>query len=167
MSQCKNPSCEKETVSVIGRRPKEFCSVECRTKFHNLKNKKEGAVRGRPAGSKNKPKTEPTPPQQTSRVNEDELKERIRINNLPENKEMIENMRNHIADKSHLEKYLPQSEEGFIGILPAIEKKDECKDVERDARKNVTMQTIKEATEWKPKLSPFMEQRRKNKGGLK
>lgn len=55
MSQkCKNPSCTKEVVSIEGRRPKEFCSVECRTKFHNSKNKKEGGKRGRPAGSKNK-----------------------------------------------------------------------------------------------------------------
>lgn len=54
MTKCKNPSCTKEVVSIEGRRPKEFCSVECRTKFHNSKNKKEGAKQGRPKGSKNK-----------------------------------------------------------------------------------------------------------------
>lgn len=54
-NKCKNPSCTKEVVSIEGRRPKEFCSVECRTKFHNAKNFK-GTGRGRPKGAKNKVK---------------------------------------------------------------------------------------------------------------
>lgn len=58
MTKCKTPSCTKEVGSIEGRRPKEFCSVECRTKFHNSKNKKEGSKRGRPAGAKNKSKDE-------------------------------------------------------------------------------------------------------------
>lgn len=53
MTKCKNPSCTNEVVSIEGRRPKEFCSVECRTKFHNAKNFK-GTGRGRPKGAKNK-----------------------------------------------------------------------------------------------------------------
>lgn len=55
MTKCKNPSCTNEVVSIEGRRPKEFCSVECRTKFHNAKNFK-GTGRGRPKGAKNKVK---------------------------------------------------------------------------------------------------------------
>lgn len=55
MPQCKNPTCQNEVVSIEGRRPKEFCSVSCRTKFHNSKNAK-GTGRGRPKGSKNKDK---------------------------------------------------------------------------------------------------------------
>jgi hypothetical protein len=56
MTKCKNTTCDKEVVSIEGRRPKEFCSVECRTKFHNGK-KAKGTGRGRPKGSKNKPTT--------------------------------------------------------------------------------------------------------------
>lgn len=52
-NKCKNTTCDKEVVSIEGRRPKEFCSVECRTKFHNSK-KATGTGRGRPKGSKNK-----------------------------------------------------------------------------------------------------------------
>lgn len=55
MTKCKNTTCDKEVVSIEGRRPKEFCSVECRTKFHNGK-KAKGTGRGRPKGSKNKVK---------------------------------------------------------------------------------------------------------------
>ena len=52
-NKCKNTTCDKEVVSIEGRRPKKFCSVECRTKFHNSK-KATGTGRGRPKGSKNK-----------------------------------------------------------------------------------------------------------------
>ena len=55
MTQCKNPTCQNEVVSIEGRRPKEFCSVTCRTKYHNSKNAK-GTGRGRPKGSKNRDK---------------------------------------------------------------------------------------------------------------
>lgn len=56
MSQCKLESCQNEVKSIEGRRPKEFCSVECRTKFHNSK-KLKGTGRGRPKGAKNKLKS--------------------------------------------------------------------------------------------------------------
>ena len=62
MTKCKNPSCTNEVVSIEGRRPKEFCSVECRTKFHNAKNFK-GTGRGRTKGAKNKPKMQYVLPQ--------------------------------------------------------------------------------------------------------
>lgn len=53
LDNCKNTDCGKKLIHTEGRRPKEFCSPECRIKFNNLKNKKGGS-RGRPRGSKNK-----------------------------------------------------------------------------------------------------------------
>lgn len=51
--KCKLKDCVNKLVHVEGRRKKEFCSPECRTKFHNMK-KVTGVGRGRPKGSKNK-----------------------------------------------------------------------------------------------------------------
>jgi len=56
-TNCKNPKCRKELIHTPGRRPKEFCSPECRVTYHNNKNKPEPEKRnpkGRPKGSKNK-----------------------------------------------------------------------------------------------------------------
>lgn len=53
LDNCKNADCGKKLIHTEGRRPKEFCSPECRIKFNNLKNKKGGS-KGRPKGAKNK-----------------------------------------------------------------------------------------------------------------
>lgn len=56
MNKCKNESCSNEVKSIHGRKPKLFCSSECRIEFYNSK-KVKGVGRGRPKGSKNKSKT--------------------------------------------------------------------------------------------------------------
>lgn len=176
MTKCKNQSCTKEVVSIEGRRPKEFCSVECRTKFHNSKNKKEGSKRGRPAGSKNKVTQE--------------LKDKITENNKPENKERIETERNTVIDRSHLNDSLPAGElrdyeitfhnkEAMSQFEKAIagavgENKEVLDSSMQDLMtKNISVTKtevvggkVKVTNELKkPTLSPYMLSRQKKKGG--
>lgn len=110
---CNEPIAQKE-----GKKERKFCSPSHCTMYHlKEKNKdKPKGERGRPKGSKNKfkpsvidileaearkdPLTNAARGRDENGVNNDELEEKIRINNFPENKERIENERNMVLPQS-------------------------------------------------------------------
>lgn len=176
MTKCKNPSCQNEVVSIEGRRPKEFCSPECRTKYHNSKNSK-GVGRGRPKGSKNKSKEE-TPPVEKNSVN---------VGRLDIHEEPIPLMQQYNEDTGKGIEDIPFEEVGkelltqiqpYMGAIKeatnemttfgTVTTKTEVVDGKASVKVVDKKKVVNdEEPDWKPKLSPFMLARQKAKGGGK
>lgn len=176
MTKCKNPSCDKEVVSIEGRRPKEYCSAECRTIFNNSKKKKEGSKRGRPAGSKNKANVivsvDPI------KVDGDNLTVMTVTKGILEGGEPIAFYHsvkdpvintNEMANKIAEHYSVPVIKEVLDELVTFGTATIKTELIEGEVSQKIVdkKKIVNEESEWKPKLSPFMLARQKAKGGGK